>query len=442
MGTFIPNTPQEQQEMLESIGLSSFEDLYTGIPSELIIDELGIEAGKSQLEVEKILDTIADKNTKFTSIFRGAGAYNHYIPPMARKVPQKESFLTSYTPYQSEVSQGVLQNIFEFQTMMANLMGMDISNASMYDGASALAEAAGMCYDKKRKKTLIASSAHPRYKSVLKTYAHAFGAEVEEIPALENGQVDQDALKAALEDEKVASFIVQQPNYFGVIEDARALGELMADHKAKYIMSVNPLMMSVLASPGECQADIAVGEGQVLGIPLSFGGPYLGFLTCKQNMLRHMPGRVVGQTKDMDNKRSFVLTLQTREQHIRREKATSNICTNQALCALTASVYLASMGPEGLKEAAEQSLAHAAYLKSELLKIEGFEEVHDAPHGYEFVLNGPIDAHELETKLADKGILSGLPLEGKQMLWCATEMNSKEDIDELVTQVQEIMEGR
>lgn len=441
MGTYIPNTPEEQQEMLKVVGVETLEDLYEVVPHEMLVDELNIPEGKSQLEVERHLEELASKNQAFTKIFRGAGAYDHYIPPMVRKVPAKESFLTSYTPYQSEVSQGVLQNIFEYQTMICELTGMDVSNASLYDGAEACAEASSMSVEKKRTKTLVAAGVHPEYLQTVQTYAHGKGHAVEVIPSTEAGTIDLDALKDMLADETVASVILQQPNFFGLIEPAKEVGAILSESKAKFIMCVNPTAMALYATPGECQADIACGEGQPLGMPLSFGGPYLGFMATTNKLVRKMPGRIVGQTVDVNGKRSYVLTLQTREQHIRREKATSNVCTNQALCALTASVYLASMGPQGLTQVAEQSRAKAYYLKGELTKIPGFELVYNGETFHEFLTTCPVPPQELEAALAQVGILSGLPV-GDNMLWCATEKRTKAEMDELVARIKEIVQGR
>lgn len=431
MGNYVPSTEAQQKEMLAELGLSSLNELYKDIPNDLILDDLAIPHELSQLEIERKLQALSKKNQDFSAVYRGAGAYAHYIPPMVRKVSAKESFLTAYTPYQAELSQGVLQNIFEYQSIICELTGMDVSNASMYDGASSLAEACGMCYSKKKKKTLIAASAHPNYKKVVKTYAHAFGAEVEEVSFTEDGRLDLDELKTKLADENVASFALQQPNFFGVIEDAKAIGDILAETKAHYIMCANPLLLTTLKTPGECRADIACGEAQPLGLSLNFGGLYLGYLACSTKLMRSMPGRIVGQTTDMDGKRSFVLTLQTREQHIRREKATSNICTNQALCALSACVYVASMGPAGMKEACGQSMKYARYLKDQLISTGHFSEVYSAECAYEFVLKTDLDVHKLEDYLAEHNILSGLILVDTHMLWCATEMNTKEGIDEL-----------
>ncbi|MDD7384592.1 MAG: aminomethyl-transferring glycine dehydrogenase subunit GcvPA [Actinomycetaceae bacterium] len=441
MSNYVPQTPEQISEMLGTMGLSSLDELYSGISDEMKIDHLDLPEGKSILEVERAMDALARKNTVFSSIFRGAGAYNHYIPPLARTVIEKESILTAYTPYQAEVSQGVLQNIFEFQTIICRLTGMDVANASMYDAASSLAEAVRMCADKKRKKVLIADTVNPRYVETVRTYAHPVGYDIQILPAAEDGTVDQEALKAALDDPTVASVVVQQPNFYGVIEDTRAIGDIVKPTKASFIMCADPLALALLATPAESQADVAVGEVQPFGLPLSFGGPYVGYFATTEKLMRKMPGRIVGQTKDRDGKRSFVLTLQAREQHIRREKATSNICTTEALCAEAVSVYTASMGPRGIHDAAYQSHAKAEYLKKQLLSIDGIDAVHSAPTAFEFVTTLPVEGKALESELAKKGILSGLPLDDGTMLWCATEMNTKEDIDALVAAVREAVEA-
>ncbi len=442
MGDYVPSTEAQQKEMLSELGLSSLKELYKDIPSELILDELDIPHELSQLEIERELKALSKKSQDFSAIYRGAGAYEHYIPPMVRKVSAKESFLTAYTPYQTELSQGVLQNIFEYQSIICEFTGMDVSNASMYDGASALSEACGMCYSKKRKKTLIASSVNPLYKQVVKTYAHAYGADVEEVSCGEDGRLDLDDLQAKFSDENVACFALQQPNFYGVIEDAKAIGDILTEFKVHYIICANPLMLTTLKSPHECGADIACGEAQPLGLALNFGGPYLGYLACSQKLMRQMPGRIVGQTTDLDGKRSFVLTLQTREQHIRREKATSNICTNQALCALSACVYVASMGPKGMREACTQSMKYARYLKDKLIETGHFSEVYSSEFAYEFVLKTDLEAHKLESYLAKHNILSGLVLDDEHILWCATEMSTKDNIDELAQLIKSYEEGK
>ena len=434
MGSYVPSTAQQRQEMLKAVGLNAIEDLYAVVPPEMRIDGKPAEPGMSELEVSAALKAMAAKNHVFSSIFRGAGAYNHYIPSIVKRVTSKEEFVTAYTPYQAEISQGILQSIFEYQTMICELTGMDVSNASVYDGASAAAEAAAMCRDRKRSRMLVSAAANPMVIQTIKTYAWGAGDEVVEIP-VKDGKTDVEALKAMLTDTDAGVYI-QQPNYFGVIEDAEAVAEATHAAGAKLVMGINPIAAVMLKTPREVGADIAVGEGQPLGMPLNFGGPYLGFMATSGSMERKLPGRIVGETVDGKGNRCYVLTLQAREQHIRREKASSNICSNQALCAMTAAVYMAAMGPSGMREVANQCYSKAHYLAAELGKIPGFQLVNNAEFFHEFVMTTPVDAGDLLAKLEQSDILGGLAVEGG-ILWCATEMNSKADIDKLIEKVKE-----
>lgn len=435
MGSYVPSTAGERREMLETVGVSSFDELFAQVPSGMMLDRLNLPSGKSELEVRAMMEETAGKNKVFPVIFRGAGAYNHYIPAIARSVPAKEEFLTAYTPYQAEISQGILQSIFEYQTMICELTGMDVSNASIYDGASAAAEAVAMCRERKRTKALVSAAAHPMAIETIKTYCAGADTEVVLVP-MKDGVTDREAL-AALLDETTACVYVQTPNYFGQLEDATALGEIAHGKGAKYIMGVNPIASAILKTPAECGADIAVGEGQPLGMPLSFGGPYLGFMACTKALMRKIPGRVVGETVDVDGKRAFVLTLQAREQHIRREKASSNVCSNQALCALTASVYMAAMGGDGLREAAVQCMSKAKYAADAICGVEGFSLKYKGRFFHEFVTACPVDTDTLLARLEERGILGGLPVDGG-LLWCVTEMNTKEQIDTLVSILKEV----
>lgn len=434
MGSYIPATPAEQQEMLTACGMHSMEDLFAVVPENVRLKELNIPAGLTELEVSEKLTALAEKNKRFSSVFRGAGAYKHYIPAIVKTITSKEEFVTAYTPYQAEISQGVLQSIFEYQTQMCELMGMDVANASVYDGATAAAEAVFMCQERKRTSVVVSETVDPQTLELLHTYCASRSVPIIVIPAKDYA-TDLEALAAALDKETAAVFI-QSPNYFGQIEEAEPIIEAAHSVGAKAIMSVNPISMGLLKSPGELGADIAVAEGQPLGMPLSFGGPYLGIMTCKQAMMRKLPGRIVGQTTDSNGKRCFVLTLQAREQHIRREKASSNICSNQALCAMTASVYLAAMGPEGLKQSAVSSAAHAHYLAAELQKL-GFELTGGRPFFHEFLTTTPVAADKLNEHLAQAGILGPLPIDGK-LLWCCTELNSKASIDKLIDLIKEV----
>lgn len=423
--------------MLEAIGCQSVDDLYAQVPSEMRLDHLDLPDGKSELEVRRILEGIAAKNTVFPSVFRGAGAYKHYIPAIVKSVTSKETFVTAYTPYQAELSQGVLQSIFEYQTMICALTGMDASNASIYDGASSAAEAVAMCRDRKRSTVLISAAAHPMVRRTVETYCFGSGAEVKTVP-VKNGFTDAQAL-ADLLDDTVACFYLQQPNYYGRIESAKELGEAVHAAGSKFIMGVNPIAMAVLKTPGECGADIAVGEGQPLGMPLSFGGPYLGFMAATSALTRKLPGRIVGETTDHDGRRAYVLTLQAREQHIRREKASSNVCSNQALCAMTAAVYLAAMGPDGLRQVAESCMAHARYAAQKVCDVPGFDMVYPGPYFHEFVTTCPCKPEKLLAGLAKRGILGPLPLEDGNLLWCATEMNTRDEIDALGQAIREVV---
>lgn len=435
MGSYVPVTDKDRQEMLQVIGVESVDQLYRDIPESVRLEGLNIPAGKSELEISREFAEMAGKNKVYGSIFRGAGAYNHFIPAIVKTVTTKEEFLTAYTPYQAEISQGILQNIFEYQTQMCELTGMDLSNASVYDGATAAAEAVFMCQERKKSGVIVAETVNPQTLEVINTYCESRNVEVTVIPA-KDGKMDIEAMKAKL-DKTSACVLVQSPNYFGLLEDVDAIVAASHEAGAKVIMSGNPISYGLLKTPGEYDVDIAIGEGQPLGMPISFGGPYLGYMTCKQAMMRKLPGRVVGQTTDKDGNRCFVLTLQAREQHIRREKASSNICSNQALCAMVASVYMAAVGPQGIKQVALNSASNAHYLAGELAKIEGFKLRYDGEFFNEFITECPICPCKLVDALAEKNILAGLPVDGG-IMWCCTEMNSKADMDKLVEAIKEV----
>ena len=431
MGSYVPSTLQERQEMLESIGLSSIDQLFSHIPDELKLKgELNLPSGMSELEVSSAMKKIAAKNVVFGSIFRGAGAYDHYIPSIVKSVTGKEEFLTAYTPYQAEISQGVLQSIFEYQTMICELTGMDVSNASVYDGATAAAEAVNMCCERSRKVVFCSAAAHPDTIAVVKTYCWAAGHELVLLP-VKDGKTDLDAMASQLDKKTSACLYLQSPNFFGQLEEMEKAAEMIHSVGAKLIAGCNPIALGLLKTPAEQGADIAVGEGQPLGMPLSFGGPYLGFMAATQAMMRKLPGRIVGETVDVDGKRTFVLTLQAREQHIRREKASSNICSNQALCALTASVYLATVGPDGLKQAASLCYQKAHYLAQQLCSIPGVSLRYSGTFFHEFVTDQK-DSDKLLSALEQQGILGGYPLADGGILWCATEKNTKEEMDRVV----------
>ncbi|MBQ6551072.1 MAG: aminomethyl-transferring glycine dehydrogenase subunit GcvPA [Lachnospiraceae bacterium] len=438
MGIYVPNTPEEQLAMLHACGFSDFDELFSGIPDGLRLDKaLNIPEGSSELEVRRAVEALAGKNHVYRTVLRGAGSYRHYIPAIVSEIVSKEEFRTAYTPYQAEISQGVLQSIFEFQTEICELTGMAAANASVYDGATAAAEAAQMCRERKRTQVLVSATVDPKILSVIRTYASGTGSEILTVPE-KDGVTDEEALRGML-GEGSACFILQQPNFFGNFEEADRLGEITHAAGAKFVMSVNPIALALMKTPGECSADVAVGEGEPLGLPMGFGGPYLGFMAADEKMMRKLPGRIVGETEDLDGKRCYVLTLQAREQHIRREKAGSNICSNEALCALTAAVYLAAMGPQGLRQAAESSMAKAHYLKERLAEA-GLKPAYERPFFHEFVTECGDEetAVKIEKALAREDILGGLRLGNGRVLWCATEMNTREELDKAVSIVREV----
>ncbi len=445
MATYVPNTKEEQRQMLNSIGLNAVDELYSSIPNEVKLKApLNIPKGMSEMDLSKSIRDIASKNKVFKTIFRGGGAYRHYIPAIVKQVTSKEEFITAYTPYQAEISQGVLQSIFEFQTMICELTGMQVANASVYDGACAAAEAVIMSKERKRKKALISASVNPMTIETIRTYISGTDMDMEVIPTKE-GVTDIEILKDMLEDD-TACVLIQQPNYYGLLEDGDEIGSILGDKDIKYIMSCNPISLGILKAPSEYGVDIAVGEGQALGIGLSYGGPYLGFMATTDKLMRKLPGRIVGETKDSKGRRAFVLTLQAREQHIRREKASSNICSNQALCAMTAAVYLSAMGRDGLEKVARLSMSKAHYLASRLCELDGYEMVYKGDFFNEFVIRVNTDVDKVLKALENGGILGGYPLgdnsynnENKgEILWCATEINTKDEIDTLIQILKEV----
>lgn len=432
---YIPHTPDDIRAMLDVIGVSSLEDLYAEVPEELKLHrELDIPQSKSEIEVRRIIRAMADKNRKLVP-FAGAGVYDHYVPSMIPYITSRSEFSTSYTPYQAEISQGTLQYIFEYQTMMADLTGMDISNASMYDGSTATAEAMLMCVAaaKKRNKVLISATFNPRVLNVVRTYAKFHGVELVEIPAAD-GVTDREAITRELATGDVAGVMVAQPNHYGLIEDFTGLADEV--HAAKALLVINSIAstLAVLRSPGEWGADIACGDAQSLGIPMNFGGPHIGYLCVKSALVRKMPGRLVGETVDADGKRAFVLTMQAREQHIRREKATSNICTAQGIMCLYVAIYLSIMGRQGLVEVNEQSAGAARALREALLATGKFEEVFPGkPFLNEFALRyvGSESLETLRRRWAENGWLGGVTLDGMPncLLFAATEQRTQEEID-------------
>ena len=436
MGSYIPSTPAQRQEMLQAIGLSSFRELYGDVPAEMYLDRpLEIPSGMSELEAGRAVRAMAAKNRVYDVILRGAGAYDHYIPSIVKYIPAKEEFLTAYTPYQAEMSQGLLQSIFEYQTMICMLTGMDVSNASVYDGATAAAEAAAMCRDRKRRVTLVSATTHPDVINTIRTYCYGTGDELRIVPE-KDGKTDPDALREMLTAD-TASFYVQQPNFHGLFEDAETLGTAVHEAGAMYIMGCNPIALAIMKTPRDCGADIAVGEGQPLGLPLAAGGPYLGYMATIEKHMRKLPGRIVGETTDAEGRRAYVLSLQAREQHIRREKASSNICSNEALCALTAGLYMATMGPDGMAQAAKQSMAKAHYLAGALCAIDGVKLRYTGAFFHEFVTDMP-RVEEVQSALSQAGILGGLSVEGG-ILWCATEKVTKDAMDKTAAIVKEVL---
>lgn len=444
MFPYIPNTDQDVKVMLERLGLDSLEALFSDIPEEVRFKgRLNLGTPLSETEVAKKLKALSNKNVATDALvcFRGAGAYDHSIPAIVKHLVSRSEFYTAYTPYQPEISQGTLQAIFEYQTMIAEVTGMDVANASMYDGASATAEAAMLAAANQKGDTLLLSSTvHPDVKAVVETYMRFYGVTVKEIPAAD-GATDRKALEEMISADTVG-VIVQTPNFYGIVEECSGYADLAHANKALFIMNVDPISLGLLKTPGEYGADIAVGEGQVLGNALNFGGPYLGFMAATNKHLRKLPGRIVGQTVDLDGKRAFTLTLQAREQHIRREKATSNICSNQALNALIATIYMAALGKRGLREVAEQSAQKAYYAYKGLLATGKFRSVYSQPFFREFLLETDGDAEALNAALREKGFLGGYVVKdasengASRILFCVTEKRTKDEIDGLIEAVE------
>ncbi|HOG91650.1 MAG TPA: aminomethyl-transferring glycine dehydrogenase subunit GcvPA [Smithella sp.] len=435
---YCPHTPEDIAQMQAVIGIGGIEELFADIPQKFRLRQIpGMPASLSEQEIWELMRTQSEKNRTPRATLTGAGAYHHFIPAVVNHIVGRAEFYTAYTPYQAEMSQGILQAIYEYQTMIAHLTGTEIANASMYDGASAMAEAAVLCAKmSNRSKLIVARSVHPQYRQVLQTYAWANGCTLTEIPCMPSGQVDRAALAAALNKE-TAAVIVQSPNFFGCIEDLQPLTDAAHEQGAMLIAGfTDATSLGLLKPAGECGADFVVGEGQSFGNPLAFGGPYLGIFAAREKYLRRIPGRLAGATVDKNGRRGFVLTLQTREQHIRREKATSNICSNEALCALAAGVYLAALG-KNLGKLASLNVYKTQYLKNKLLQLRGWREIFSAPVYNEFALACP-DARLVNDKLRKEGIVGGYELSkdypelDQALLFCATEMLSKDDMDNIV----------
>ncbi len=443
---YIPNSPEERQEMLEKIGLSSADELFRSIPADVLLNrKLNVTEPLAENEVIGGMESFADRNTasRKTS-FLGGGVYSHFSPTVVDHLIQRSEFFTSYTPYQPEVTQGTLQYIFEFQTLVCQLTGMDVANASMYDGSTSMAEAFLMAQRvTRRDKVLVAKTVHPEYLQVAETYTQHGDLELGTIGFDENsGRVLADDLSKL--DKETAAIVVQSPNFFGCIEDLQAIADKAHEVGALMIVVVTEaISFGLLKSPGECGADIVVAEGQSFGIPMSFGGPHVGLFACQQKYVRNMPGRLAGVAYDKNGNRGFVLTLATREQHIRREKATSNICTNQGLIALAATIYMETMGKKGLQEVAMQNAQKTAYAAKKISELEGFSLAFDSPKFNEFVVTAPKSADEILSKLSNENkILGGIALSKyyenrpNDFLVCVTETNTKEQIDSLVEALQ------
>ena len=431
---YFPHTEADLKAMLATVGVDSLDALYADIPEHLRFrGDYQLPSEMSELEVRQLFEQLGTQNRQLTC-FAGAGVYDHYTPSIIPNLLSRSEFLTSYTPYQAEISQGTLHYIFEYQSMMAELTGMDISNASMYDGSTATAEAVMMAVaaGKKQNKVLVSETIDPKVLEVVKTYAHFHGIELEIIP-VKDGVTDLSTLNSQLSTGNVAGVLVQQPNYYGIVENYEGFADACHDHKALFIMNSVIADLAVLKTPGEWGADIAVGDGQSLGIPMQWGGPYVGYMCCTEKLIRKMPGRIVGMTKDNRGQRAFVLTLQAREQHIRRQKATSNICSNQSLMALWATVYCSLMGRQGLKEAAELSFAGAHYLCDRLVATGHFSLVYEKPFFNEFVVryDGNVDA--LQQHLVENGIFGGIKVAPDQLMFAVTEKRTKEEIDRLIS---------
>ncbi len=445
--SYVPNTEQNKREMLEKIRVQEFSELIQAIPESIRLrSELKLPPPLSELELTRLLGELArmNVNTDKMICFLGGGAYDHFIPAIVDQIISRSEFYTAYTPYQAEVSQGTLQSIYEFQSLICELTGMDVANASMYDGATAAAEAALMAHAHTgRNEILVAGTLNPNYREVLDTYCGSIKMKLGTLPS-EAGTMDIEAVQRRLSD-KVACVIIQTPNFFGLLENIAEMEPLVHSNGTLLVLVCDPISLGILKTPKEYKADIAVGEGQSLGNNLSLGGPYLGYFAVKQELLRKMPGRIVGVTNDAEGRRGFVLTLQTREQHIRREKATSNICTNEALCALSACIYLSILGKSGIKKVAELCAQKSHYALDQLIKIDGCKRKFNTPFFKEFVLETSIPPKRIVKSLLKRNILAGIDLSlfdrkwKNQLLVCVTEKRTKEEIDYLAEEIKKLM---
>lgn len=437
---YFPQTEGDVRDMLKKIGADSLGNLFSMIPEQIRFKgEYDLPSSKSEIEVREEFDSLGRMNTPLLC-FAGAGVYDHYTPSIVPALLRRSEFLTSYTPYQAEISQGTLHYIFEYQSMMSELTGMDISNASMYDGTTATAEAVLMAFHagKKARKVLVSNTVDPKTLAVVNTYAHFHGVEIE-IIAEKDGVTSIDDMKARLAQGGVAGVVVQQPNYYGVVEDYSGFSDAVHESKAVFIINSIAADLALLKTPGEYGADIAVGDVQSLGLPMSFGGPYAGYMCCTSKLMRKMPGRIVGMTKDNRGQRAFVLTLQAREQHIRRQKATSNICSNESLMALFATIYMSVMGKEGLKEAAQLSYDGAHYLLEKLIDTGRFRLSFDKPFFNEFCVTFDGDIDALQKMLLDNGIMGGVKVGDDKLMFAVTEKRTKKEVDNLVALIVEFI---
>lgn len=435
---FFPQTKEEIEQMLKQAGMNSLDDLYADVPEQIRFrGEYDLPEPMSETEIRSLFEKLGEKNRRLT-VFAGAGCYDHYTPAVVPNIISRSEFLTSYTPYQAEISQGTLHYIFEYQSMMAELTGMDVSNASMYDGSTATAEAAIMALasTKKTDTVLVSASVDPKVLNVVKTYAHFHGFNVELI-AENNGATDKAQMDTRLEKGGVAGVIVQQPNYHGIVEDFSGFADSCHAHKSLFIVNSVAADLALLKTPGEWGADVAVGDGQSLGIPMAFGGPSVGYMCCTEKLMRKMPGRIVGKTVDNRGQRVFVLTLQAREQHIRRQKATSNICSNESLMALFVTIYMSVMGKEGVKEAAQMSYDGAHYLHDALLATGLFSDKYERPFFNEFCVKYNGDVDRLQQRFIENGILGGVKVDADTLMFAVTEKRTKEEIDKLVNIAKE-----
>lgn len=433
---YFPHTEQDINEMLARVGVKSLDDLYADVPESIRLKGgYNLPEAMSEVEIRQFFDNLCRDDRQLVC-FAGAGVYDHYTPSIIPYIVERSEYLTSYTPYQAEISQGTLHYIFEYQTMMARLTGMDISNASMYDGTTATAEAVLMAAAaaKKADTVLVSETVDPKTVAVIKTYAHFHGVNIEMIRQ-DNGVTDFADMGKRLGEGGVAGVVVQQPNRYGIIEDFTGVADSCHDKKALLVMNSVAADLALLKTPGEWGADIAVGDGQSLGLPMSFGGPYVGYMCCTDKLMRKMPGRIVGETRDSHGDRAFVLTLQAREQHIRRQKATSNICSNESLMALYATIYMSVMGKQGLKEAAQLSYAGAHYLCDELVKTGHFRLAYDRPFFNEFCVKYDGDVDALRDELERNGILGGVKVADDEIMFAVTEKRTKDEIDRLVALV-------